>query len=267
MGLIPKLLCCFNPKTVTEPVSTDSNGADSGAVPSGHAPKNQKFTAKGGEAPSKVLDSKTIDPAVLKNIQATDLSKLDPVNIGSSRPKFVYFFDAEGDSTECKADAAFMVDTGMPIDEQQSYEKLKNKLEKTSGVNVPEVYGKLDQHPIVQWVPETTTFSAKTSLVSAFKSLEKLALLNASQPLYKDPLQIDVLEKFSGNLQKLIDLKYNSGDLQFMMDNTTGDIYIMDLEGNNQPKFGKTNPQLSALKEAVDKKIESLKQEQLSVKE
>ncbi|OUS24982.1 hypothetical protein A9Q99_22310 [Gammaproteobacteria bacterium 45_16_T64] len=266
MGIIAsfcRFTCGAIPKAPSAEVNGTSNSGGS-TIPNGHSPPNAEFNVRKGGSPFGVLGSKAADPAVIDKIGDTDLSNLKATMLGGSRGKSVHLFDADGKPTTSKADAVFMIDNLMPTPEQESYQKLEKILAKKNitGVKVPELHGHHKSgKPIMQWIPETTTFSAKSRLMTALNSLEKLADVNKNQPSYESPLKLDVLIRFSENIQSLIKLKYDSNDFQFMMDNKTGDIYIMDLEPNNQPKYKGANSQLSGLKAAVDQKIESLSKE------
>ncbi|HWE28942.1 MAG TPA: DUF4157 domain-containing protein, partial [Polyangia bacterium] len=104
------------------------NSASSASSPSLSAPST-KSTRKEEMKSSAALDdaatsksSSSGDP--LARIKSATLTTLKPTPIGSSRPKPVYLFDAEGKPTEKKTAARFMVDTSMTKGELANYQLL-----------------------------------------------------------------------------------------------------------------------------------------------
>lgn len=184
------------------------------------------------------------DPVSL--IREVDLERLTRINIGSSRTKWIYLFEASGKPTAKKSEAAYVLDTSIDETEWKNYEKVAEW-----GVRVPKIYGKHKQGgAIVQWLPKQTTFVTNVgTLAKRAEQAMKLDKMNEKFNIAKWQTMLD-------DVKKLTALKYTSPDFQFMMDNETGHIYIMDLEKNNTPsKEEKSHPQLTELEELLTQEI------------
>lgn len=185
----------------------------------------------------------------LDKIAAAPLTKANQAIIGNSRAKKIYLFDGNGDPTAKKADAAYMVDTGMDQTEFDNY-----GLASSMGVRVPQVYGRTkDGYPIVQWLPRQTTAGGaggKPPLVAVKQKMKLDAMLNKPFPTEK-------WQRTLADVKNMIDRNYTSKDLQFMIDDDTGEAYIMDLEANNAPVIGSSpDRRLLELADFLEKSIQ-----------
>jgi hypothetical protein len=191
-----------------------------------------------------------VDPALaaaIRKIENVNLRNLASTIIQNSRAKTIYLFDANGDHTTDKNTAAFMVDTAMDSSEQANYAMVKSW-----GVGVPEIYGKNGTYPIVQWIPNHITVGGggRNNLVSSVK--QSMFLDGIQKRGFAMARWTKLLEEVDG----LLAMGYSSDDLQFMVEENSGEIYIMDLEGNNKPrKDAGEDPILVDLKELLEEKI------------
>lgn len=185
----------------------------------------------GGAAPlagAAPVAAPVVNPVqgAVDRIKATDLSQLNGQDIGNSRGKLVYLFDANGNFTTDKSQAAFMVDTSMDQYEQDNYEKVRGW-----GVGVPEIYGHIGRFPIVQWIPDSLTAGGfGRSMASAVR--QQMTLDRINQGGFDFARWRGLLDE----VRDLIQMGYTSDDLQFMVEQNTGNLFVMDLEGNNAPK-------------------------------
>ncbi len=168
--------------------------------------------------------------AVEKIKEFNDFEKYEPLILKGSRDRPAQLFDVNGDPINVKnrADGAFMIDTGMSEGEAKNYEKVRNM-----GVRVPFVYGWNSKGAIVQFLPNQTTVTAQLN------SIDKAVESKIKQLKKIDKWYPDVWKKAVVDLNVLIKTGYHSGDLQFMVDNNGGHIYVMDLEVDKGPRFEK----------------------------
>ncbi len=208
-------------------------------------------TRAGGEdvktrAGDEQSDAKAEDSPAITKIKSCDLSAMKAVNIGSSRQKNVYFFDAVGNNLVKSDHAVFMLDTNMKQDEVENYEKVRAK-----GILVPKIYGSRAEGVIVQYLPNQTTVTnqfADGMAKSATAAIGKLKLLRKWKPAAWQSALTD--------LNLLISTGYSSPDLQFMVDNDGGHIYVMDMEAKKPPSFdGSSTATLEAVKIAIEEAL------------
>lgn len=165
-----------------------------------------------------------LEPTPVQKIKAAKLTT--PTILQNSRAKTIYLFDSEGNPTTSKPKAAYMVDTAMDEVEYKNYLKVESW-----GVRVPRIFDLKDGHPIVQWLPKQITVGG-----------------GGGKPLWNTVKQSIMLDKMTNkgfnktkwettlsDVKELIGLNYSSRDLQFMIEEDSGHIYIMDLEANNAP--------------------------------
>lgn len=189
--------------------------------------------------PQSVITQQATDPISI--IKATDLTNLKPIILQNSRAKRLYLFDAHGQPTTDKAQAVYMVDTAMNKTEYDNYHIVAQW-----GVRVPYIYGvTASGHPIVQWLKKQITVGGGgRSLVTQVSKSMQLDELN------RKAFDTAKWQRTLQDVNFLINLKYTSPDFQFMIEEPSGDIYIMDLEANNAPTLGNApNSQLIELRD------------------
>ncbi|MBS1532899.1 MAG: DUF4157 domain-containing protein [Bacteroidetes bacterium] len=183
----------------------------------------------------------------ITKIKRFDVRKGQSVSIGSSRPKLVYLFTAAGDATTKKTEAAFMIDTGMKQAEAAHYERVRSM-----GVRVPHIYDWNGKNPIVQFLPYQTTVTGQTStgiVGGVSRVINQLRVIKQWNPAAWKAALVD--------LNILITTCYHSVDIQFMVDNNGGHIYVMDMEEGKAPFFDETpDPGLIAAKQVIEQEIE-----------
>jgi hypothetical protein len=209
---------------------------------------NHKYTKKQWNQIKLDVAIPEVQPSldVLELIKKAELDKSNRMNIGSSRPKLIYLFLANGSPTTKKAEARYMVDTGMDKNETQKFLELRKFL-----IRTPQIFGYHSSgNPIVEFLNNQATITSQLATVD--KGVERSLKLD------------DLTNKFDPNkwlntltdINTLIKLKYNSTDFQFMIDKNTGHVYIMDLESGNTPSFTMPNPGLINAKEIIEKKLD-----------
>jgi hypothetical protein len=171
---------------------------------------------------------------VLDAIQHHKLEKSNSINIGSSRPKFVYLFTADGSPTMKKSEARYMVDTGMDRAETRLFLRLRSML-----IRTPKIYGYHDDgFPIVEFLNNQATVTSQLAPINV--GVARSLKLDTMTGKFDPRKWLNTL----ADINTLIKLKYDSRDFQFMIDKNTGHVYIMDLESGNTPSFSSPNPGL-----------------------
>ena len=205
--------------------------------------------------PQLVVIQQPADPISI--IKRTDLTKLKPIALGNSRAKKVFLFDASGQPTESKAKAVFLVDTGMDKTEYDNYLKVAKW-----GVRVPHIFDVTREgYPILQWLSKQTTVGGAGAkpLIPSVNQRMKLDEINGK------PFDKDKWQRTLQDVNSLIALNYTSQDLQFMIEDQSGDVYIMDLEANNAPSLiDRPDPRLLALKDFLKACLKAGKRVELS---
>ncbi|MBM0744567.1 DUF4157 domain-containing protein [Phormidium sp. CLA17] len=188
-------------------------------------------------------------PDPIKKIKFAILDKTYALSIGNSRPKIVYLFDDLGEKTKRKQDAKYMIDTEMGELEFSNLKQVESR-----GLKIPRIYGLYQlKYPIIQWLSDQSTIGGAGAkpLVPMVKQIMKL------DNLQKKAFAKDRWQRTLEDVEQLIALNFTSPDLQFMIDNSTGHIYMMDLEASNTPHFGEDpDKRLTDLKEFLEKAIE-----------
>lgn len=184
-------------------------------------------------------------------VQSDLNSKLGTVLPGS-RNKVVYLFTASGMATASKVEARYMIDTAMDEDELKKYEELA-KL----GLPVPTIYGKHQKGYIVQWIGEhgTAGGAGARPLVPGARAMMIIDRMN------KIPFDTAKWQRTLDDVNRLIDAKFASVDLQFMIERATGRIYLMDFDKANVLNIGKVvDSRLTELKTFLEEAIKLKKE-------
>ena len=185
--------------------------------------------------------------SVIDNISKAKLTNENRRSIGSSRPKYVYLFGADGSPVAKPQDAAYMIDTCMDEDEVGNYALVRQK-----GIRVPSVYAQHEHGPIVQFLPNQTTVTGQ------LKGIAKGVESTISRQKMINKFNSEAWKKALVDLDKLISAGYHSPDLQFMIDNNGSGLYVMDMEKDKAPYFDESPDE--GLKDAKEHILRALGQ-------
>jgi hypothetical protein len=194
----------------------------------------------------KERPEEAVDP--LAKVMAAEPLAQFKIPIGNSRAKIVYLFDAAGEPTTKKVEGRYMIDTEM---DRAEYDHLKTV--ESYGLRIPTIYGKHKLGPVVQWLGNQATVGG-----------------GGAKPLVPIARQMMQLDQMTGkgfaairwqqtlrDIDRLIAVKFASDDLQFMIDNATGRIYLMDFDAANVPRIGAAaDERLTNLKAFLEAAIE-----------
>ncbi|GCF09988.1 hypothetical protein KDI_35520 [Dictyobacter arantiisoli] len=186
----------------------------------------------------------------LDKIYSYDFAEGANIRLQGSRGKHVYLFDQAGECTGDKAQAQFMVDPHMSSLEYRNY-----RLVQSWGIRTPELYGQTAHGAVVEWISDQHTIGGRGySLVSQVRNIMKLHELNPGNTSRE--FETEKWQQTLADVNTMIEQKYTSKDLQFMIHRQDGHVYVMDLEANNTPCKGKVaDSKLLALKSFLEASI------------
>lgn len=204
--------------------------------------KSQQPEVKGEEkiGSSEQIATQASDP--ISKIKQAELR--DSEQLGSSRDRYVFYFDASGNPLKPadKGQAKYFVDTADDAEkEAENYLKFAE-----SGVRVPKVYGYYTKgnrkYPILQWIKKQTTFDKDIIQLGRPKGV----IDTIRERMIQD---LDTLKNLKNwrtkwgrtlnDVRTLVSKGFTSEDPQFMINDVSGKVFLMDLEPGSKPQLGK----------------------------